>query len=51
MENLDYRTYSDFINVKENYYPEINPNSIKSKNIHWNETFPHDAFVNFQREP
>lgn len=47
MESLESRPYADFISVRENYYPEINPNSIQSKNIRWNETFPHAAFVKF----
>ena len=41
------RPYSQFFEIDESYYPEINPNSIKSKKIEWYKTFPHETFIKF----
>lgn len=41
------RIYSEFFAIDESYYPEINPNSIRSKKIAWNQTFPHETFIKF----
>ena len=41
------RKYSEFFAIDESYYPEINPNSIRSKKIEWNQTFPHETFIKF----
>ena len=42
MEN---KTYSDYFDIDDSYYPEINPNSMKDPNTRWNQTFPHPTFV------
>ena len=34
------RTYNDFFEVDEGYYPEINPNSIKDAKNPWNKISP-----------
>lgn len=38
-------TYSDYFDIDEGYYPEINPNSISDPNSRWDRTFPHKTFV------
>ena len=42
-------TYSDYFDIDENYYPEINPNSISDPNSRWDGTFPHETFVDLLR--
>ena len=39
------RTYNDFFEVDEGYYPEINPNSIKDAKNPWNKTYPHETII------
>ena len=39
------KTYSDYFDIDDSYYPEINPNSMKDPNTRWNQTFPHPTFV------
>lgn len=38
-------TYSDYFDIDEGYYPEINPNSISDPSNRWDRTFPHKTFV------
>ena len=42
-------TYSDYFDIDEDYYPEINPNSISDPNSRWDRTFPHKTFVDLLR--
>lgn len=42
-------TYSDYFDIDEGYYPEINPNSISDPNSRWDRTFPHKTFVELLR--
>ena len=37
--------YSEYFDIDEGYYPEINPNSIKDRANKWEKTFPHKTFI------
>lgn len=37
--------YSEYFDIDPNYYPEVNPDSIKEKKIRWEYTYPHKTFV------
>lgn len=37
--------YSEFFTVDEGYYPEINPDSIRSNPDGWTKTWPHPTFI------
>lgn len=37
--------YSEYFDIDEGYWPEINPSSIKDPSNKWEKTFPHKTFV------
>lgn len=37
--------YSEYFEINQNYYPEINPDSIKDPENKWQFTYPHKTFV------
>ena len=37
--------YSEYFEIDDGYYPEINPSSIKDPNNKWEKTFPHKTFI------
>jgi len=37
--------YSEYFDIDEGYWPEINPSSIKDPKNRWEKTFPHKTFV------
>ena len=37
--------YSEYFEINQNYYPEINPESIKDPENRWQYTYPHKTFV------
>lgn len=38
--------YSEYFDIDEGYWPEINPSSIKDPANKWEKTFPHATFIN-----
>ena len=44
--SAEIENYSAFFEVKQDYFPEITPNSIRQFPNGWMDTFPHSAFVN-----
>lgn len=38
-------TYSEYFDIDEGYYPEINPSSIKNAANRWDKTFPHKTVI------
>ncbi len=41
--------YSDYFEIDEGYWPEINPSSIKDPLNKWQKTFPHETCVDLLR--
>lgn len=37
--------YSEYFEIDKNYYPEINPDSVKNPGNEWQYTYPHETFV------
>lgn len=37
--------YSEYFDIDEGYYPEINPQSIQDPSNRWEKTFPHSSFI------
>lgn len=37
--------YSEYFDIDEGYFPEINPSSIKDPSNKWENTFPHKTFI------
>ena len=37
--------YCEYFDIDQNYYPEVNPDSIKEKKIQWYYTYPHKTFI------
>ena len=37
--------YSEYFDIDEGYWPEINPSSIKDPSNKWEKTFPHKTFI------
>lgn len=37
--------YSEYFEIDKNYYPEINPDSVKDPGNKWQYTYPHETFV------
>ena len=37
--------YSEYFEINQNYYPEINPDSIKDPENKWQFTYPHKTFI------
>lgn len=37
--------YSEYFEIDKNYYPEINPDSVKNTGNEWQYTYPHETFV------
>ena len=37
--------YKDYFEINKGYYPEVNESSIKTGDIRWQDTFPHETFV------
>jgi len=37
--------YSEYFEINQNYYPEINPDSVKDPENKWQYTFPHKTFI------
>ena len=38
-------SYKDYFEINRGYYPEVNESSIKTGDIRWQDTFPHETFV------
>lgn len=38
-------SYSQYFDIDEGYYPEINPHNMKDEKNKWQNTFPHKTFV------
>lgn len=36
--------YSEYFEIDKNYYPEINPDSVKNPGNEWQYTYPHENF-------
>jgi hypothetical protein len=37
--------YSEYFEINQNYYPEINPDSVKDPENKWQFTYPHKTFI------
>ena len=37
--------YSEYFEIDKNYYPEINPDSVKDPGNKWQYTYPHETFI------
>lgn len=37
--------YCDYFHIDPSYYPEINPDSVKDPENHWQTTYPHKTFI------
>ena len=37
--------YSEYFEIDKNYYPEINPDSVKDPGNKWQNTYPHETFI------
>lgn len=37
--------YCEYFEIDKNYYPVINPDSIKNQSLKWQDTFPHETFI------
>lgn len=42
--------YSDYFELNKGYKPEINPNSINDEDTKWQDTFPHETFIELLRK-
>ncbi|MBR0282733.1 MAG: hypothetical protein IJQ81_14315, partial [Oscillibacter sp.] len=43
--SVEINNYSQFFEVKQSYFPEVTPDSIRQSPDGWLDTFPHGAFV------
>ncbi|MBQ9486955.1 MAG: hypothetical protein IJU91_04010 [Selenomonadaceae bacterium] len=50
MGTLDSRSYAEYFEIDEGYYPEINESSIKDPKNKWQSTYPHGTIVTLLKD-